>query len=358
MRDESVSDTKHDLSTAELRATVDRLPRAPLAHLPTPLEELPRFSAALGGPRIYIKRDDCTGLAFGGNKTRHNEFLLGDALEQGADMFVWGAGVQSNNCRQTLAGCKRYGLDCHLLLSRGCRGDDIQGNLLLDHVLGATIEIVDAEMGPELDALIAAAAEKAGAQGRHVYHWNRGRVKVLAAIGYVICMAELIEQLAEIQVQPHTVYICSSGSTGAGLALGKAACGAPFNVRSVLPLRWPWDEAEDLARIANEAAEILDLSVRLEASDISVSGDYIGPGYGVPSTAGMEAIALLARTEGILLDPVYSSKALAALIHDVRRGTYVATESLVFVHTGGTPALFAYRDELVEMVPPVRAASS
>lgn len=339
------------LTSRELRQRAERLPRVPLAHLPTPLEALPRLSSSLGGPQVYIKRDDCTGLAFGGNKTRHNEFLLADALAQGADLVVWGAGVQSNNCRQTAAACARLGLDCHLLLSRASHGDEVQGNLLLDHLVGASYEIVDAPLGPELTALMAEAAERFRAQGRSVYHWDPKVVKARAAVSYVLCMAELVDQLRERGIEPAAVYVCSGGSTGAGLALGKAALGSPFPVRCILPIRWPWDEREDLARIANEAAELLGLTVRLESDHIDITGAYVGAGYGVPTAAGMAAISLLARTEGILLDPSYTGKAMAALIDHVRAGSYTAEQTLVFIHTGGTPALFAYRDELLEMIP-------
>src|SRR5690242_16749604 len=146
--------THPTLSPKELEACAARLPRISLAHLPTPLEEIPRFAGRLGGPQVFIKRDDCTGLLFGGNKTRHNEFLLADAVEQGADVIVWGAGTQSNNCRQTAAACARLGLECRLYLSRAAHNDDVQGNLLLDHLVGAHVEIVDAPLGPELEALL------------------------------------------------------------------------------------------------------------------------------------------------------------------------------------------------------------
>jgi len=331
-------------------ANAKRLPRVTLAQLPTPLEELPRFAKLLGGPRIFIKRDDCTGLAFGGNKTRHNEFLLGDALDQNSDMFVWGAGVQSNNCRQTAASCAKFGLDCHLILSRANHNDQIQGNLLVDYLMGATFDIVDAPVGPELDALIAEEAEKFRAQGRRVYSWGRDRVKSRAAASYCLCLAELASQLDQLQIDPKAIYVCSAGSTGAGLALGKAALGRTFELRNILPLHWPWNEQEDLCRIANEAAELLELSTRLDASDIDISGDYIGPGYGVPTPECMEAIQLVARHEGILLDPVYSGKAMAALIDHIRAGQFTSEQSVVFIHTGGTPALFAYRDQLVDMI--------
>ena len=337
-------------TTTELRTAIERVPRTSLAHLPTPLEPLPRFSERLGGPSIYIKRDDCTGLAFGGNKTRHNEFLLADAVAQGADMLVWGAGVQSNNCRQTAASCARLGLDCHLVLSGVGHGDDVQGNLLLDHIMGASYEIVDEPVGPALDERIAETAERFRRAGRRVYNWDRDRLKPRAALAYALCMAEIVDQLAEASVTPSAIYICSAGSTGAGLVLGKLLLGIDAPAFHVLPIHWPWDEAEDMAELANRAAELISVSQRVTADDFNVERDYVGPGYGVATAQCGEAIELLARNEGILLDPSYTGKAMAGLIDHIRAGRYTPDQCIVFVHTGGTPALFAYRDELLELI--------
>ena len=346
------------MKPSDLYRCTERLPRVRLAHLPTPLEPLPRLSETLGGPRIFIKRDDCTGLAFGGNKARHNEFLLGDALEQGADMLVWGAGVQSNNCRQTAASCAKLGLACHLILSRASHNDEVQGNLLLDHLMGATVEVVDAQLGPEVDALIAQAAERFRAQGRRVYSWDRDQVKAKAAASYLLCMAEVIDQLDALGIEPDAIYLCSSGSTGAGLALAKAALGREFPLRFVLPIHWPWDEVEDLCRIANMTAQLLELEVTVNPDEVDISSEFVGPGYGIPTPEGMEAIKLLAQNEGLLLDPVYTSKAMAALIADVRAGRFSTDQTIVFIHTGGTPALFAYRDQLSEEFVPKSAGSA
>lgn len=342
-----MSQASHTLSPAALREHAARLPRVALGHLPTPLEELPRFSKALGGPRVFIKRDDCTGLAFGGNKTRHNEFILGHALEEGAEMLVWGAGVQSNNCRQTAAACAKLGLPCRLILGRGNHSDEIQGNLLLDYLLGAEVEIVDLPLGMELYAHISSVAAELRKEGRRVYCWENEIVKPRAAVSYALCVAEIVEQCAERGEQPAAVYVPSAGSTGAGMQLGKAALGAEFALRIIAPISWPWDHAVDLAATANQAGELIGLPPLVEPADVDSTLDYIGPGYGLPSPAGREALDLLARTEGILLDPVYTSKALAALIDDVRSGRWPMDRPVVFVHTGGTPALFAYRDELV-----------
>jgi 1-aminocyclopropane-1-carboxylate deaminase/D-cysteine desulfhydrase-like pyridoxal-dependent ACC family enzyme len=335
------------MTIPELRRAIDRLPRVALAHLPTPLEPLVRFSAALGGPPIWIKRDDCTGLAFGGNKARHNEFLLGHALEQKAEMLVWGAGVQSNNCRQTAASCAKLGLECHLMLGSGGQPVEVQGNLLLDYLLGASVEIVDLPLGPELYERIAAKAAALRAQGKRVYSWENEVVKPRAAASYALCFAEIVEQCGAERLSASTIYVASAGSTAAGLLLGKAALGGEIDVRIVAPIRWPWEHAADLAKTANQAAELLGLAVHVTPEEVQTTLDFIGPGYGLVSPEGREAFGLLARTEGILLDPVYTAKALAALIADARQGRLPANRPVVFIHTGGAPALFAYRDEML-----------
>lgn len=335
------------LTTDQLRRQIGRLPRTPLAHLPTPLEPLPRFSAALGGPSVWIKRDDCTGLAFGGNKTRHNEFILAHAQQLGAEKLLWGAGVQSNNCRQTAAACAKLGLACHLILGRGGHSDEIQGNLLLDYLLGATVEIVDLPLGPELYECIARRAEQWRAEGQRVYCWDNAVVKPRAAVSYALCLAEIIEQFAELGNSPSAVYVASAGSTAAGLLMGKAALAAELSLRIVAPIRWPWDHATDLAATSNQAAELIGLPALVEPGDVETTDQFIGDGYGIPSPGGQEALDLLARTEGILVEPVYTAKALAALIDDVRNGRLPLDRPVVFLHTGGTPALFAYRDELL-----------
>ncbi len=341
--------TAHPLSRGELREAISCLPRFPLAHLPTPLEHLPRFSHVLGGPEIYIKRDDCTGLALGGNKTRHNEFLIADALNDGADIIVWGAGVQSNNCRQTAAACAKAGLDCHLVLGRGkpAQGPDVvQGNLLLDHLVGAHVDIVEEAIGPELDRRILAEAEKHRARGRKVYCWHRPRVTPLAAISYAVCLLEVLDQMDDLNAVPAAVYGSSAGSTGAGLELAKAALGLNLPIRHIAPMDWPWDTQADMAQIATDAGRLIGLDLPIAPECVDVTFEHIGPAYGVTSPGCLEAIALLARTEGILLDPYYSGKAMAGLIDDIRRGRHTAADQVVFIHTGGTPVLFACHEEL------------
>lgn len=335
------------LSTEQLRSRIEHLPRMSLAHLPTPLDEVPRFSQRLNGPRMWIKRDDCTGLYFGGNKTRHNEFLLAEALRRKADVLVWGAGVQSNNCRQTAAACNKLGLDCVLYLSRAAHNEDIQGNLLLDHLMGAKIHIVDEPLGPELAELLLVKSAELERAGRRPFVWDQATGRPLAAVSYALAMAEMLEQFQELSLNVAAIYASAGGATGAGLVLGKAALRWPGKVKLLCPIQWPWDIAADLAEVASAAAQLLELPVRIAAHDVDVRTNFIGPGYGQVTPEGREAMSLLAQTEGILLDPVYTAKAMAGLIHDVRRGLYKPDETVVFIHTGGTPAVFAYRDELL-----------
>ncbi len=335
------------LTTAELRNCATRLPRLKLAHLPTPLEEAPRFAAKVGNARIFIKRDDCTGLLFGGNKTRHNEFVLAEALRRNADLIIWGAGVQSNNCRQTAAACAKLGLECRLYLSRAAHNDEIQGNLLLDHLVGAKVEIVDQPIGPELDDLLLAKAEEFRAAGRRPYAWDRVHGRPIAAVSYALCLAEILDELRGQQLEPAAVYVSAAGATGAGLALARVVLGMKGPVRMACPIRWPWKVRDDMAEVANQSAALLGLPHRLTAADIDATEDYVGAGYGQVTPEGRAAMDLLARSEGILLDPVYTSKAMAALIDDVKHPRIAAGEVVVFVHTGGLPAVFAYRDELL-----------
>ncbi len=330
------------MTPSDLRAATAPLPRVRLAHLPTPLEEAPRFAAQLGdGVRVFIKRDDCTGLLLGGNKARHNEFLLGDAVARNADMVVWGAGVQSNNCRQTAAGCAKLGLECRLYLSRGHYRTEPQGNLLLDYLVGAHVEFTDAVIGPELDALLAAKAEEFRQAGRRPYFWHRPRVVPLAAVSYALCVAEIAEQLAAMNLTAGGLYVSSSGATGAGVALGAKLLGLTCPVRLICPMHWPWSIPNALANDANSAAEMMQLPHRLTAADIDADESFVEPGYGRASRRGQEALHALARTEAILLDPVYSAKAMAGLMADVRSGKYAPGTVLVFIHTGGVPAVFA-----------------
>lgn len=336
------------LTPEAVRAAADRLPRVRFAHLPTPLEEVPRFAAALGGGvRVFVKRDDCTGLVLGGNKARHNEFLFGDATASGCDLFVWGALVQSNNCRTTAAACAKLGIECRLFLSKAHQRTEPQGNLLIDYLVGAHVEFTDAKIGPELNALLAAKAAEFRAAGRKPYFWDPPRVVPLSAISYAICMAEIAEQTSALNVTPAGVYVSSAGATGAGVALGKALLGFECPARLICPMHWPWDIPTRIADDANAAAERMGLPHRITVADVDADESYVAPGYGLPSPAGQEAMHLLATTEAILTDHVYTAKALAALVADVRAGKYPRGSSVVFIHTGGVPAIFAEPDKVL-----------
>ena len=323
-----------------------RFPRVRVANLPTPLEDAPRLSAALGGPRILIKRDDLTGLALGGNKTRKLEWLLGEARAAGADCVITIGAGQSNHCRQTAAAAAKAGLDCFLILTPPFHGE-AQGNLLLDNLLGAKIMRVEAR---EADAVQVATDDLIGrlrAAGRHPQLIPVGGSTPIGALGYALCAIELGDQLTAANVRPTRLY-CSSGSAGtqSGLVVGAAGVKAPYKIIGVSPGGKGTDIAARVAKLSTETAELLGLDRRFTIEDISVDDRYTGPAYGTLTPACTEAIRLVARTEGILLDPVYAGKAMAGLIDHIRCGDIGLDESVVFVHTGGSPALFAYAAEL------------
>jgi D-cysteine desulfhydrase family pyridoxal phosphate-dependent enzyme len=333
------------MTRQELQSHVDRLPRARWAHVPTPLEELPNLSQELG-IRLFIKRDDCTGLAFGGNKARQLEFSFGDALAQGADCVVHGAAAQSNHCRQCAAAAAKLGLECFLVLRRDAHAEPVQGNLLLDYVLGARVKLVDAGMGSELEQAKIQFGEELKAKGRKPYVFAGMRYTALSACAYVNDFIEILDQCDAQNVQPDALYVCSAGATGSGLALAAKALNAPFSVVSVAPIRWGYDTRARQAEIANTAAEYMGLNVRLTADDVHFTEDYVGEEYGKVTQECLEALKLMARKEGIILDPSYTSKAFAGLIDHARSGKIAAGKTVIFIHTGGTPALFAYDKEL------------
>ena len=329
-------------TVAELRQAIDQLPRTHLAVLPTPLEEAARLSEALGGPPIFFKRDDLTGLGFGGNKTRHLEFILGEALQQGADTIVTGASIQSNFCRQTAAACAKLGLRCVLYLN-GEEPDAPQGNLLLDHLAGADVHLVQVRQLPDLIALCeeAAAAERQAGRTPIVVDLWHG-IASLGSVSYVDAALELKEQLGELGLLRASIYLSSATATQGGLELAARALGLDWEVVGISPIRTDLVPADVVADLANEAARRLGLDMQLDAADIENQEQYIGSGYAQPTTESREALELVAGTEGIYLDPVYTAKAMAGLIDHVRAGELDPSRPVVFLHTGGTPALFAF----------------
>ncbi len=336
------------MTPTELRERLNRLPRVSLAHLPTPLEPCPKLTEALGGPRIFIKREDCTGLAFGGNKTRILQYVLGKAVESGADCVVQGAAEQSNHCRQLAAAAVRLGLKAHLVLHKYYPSREVQGNLLLDHLLGAEIHFTDAPLGEGMEAAKQEVGEQLREAGHKPFVISTREGESLAPLAYVEFILELKEQLKAAGVQPDFIYCSSAGATQSGMVLGAKGLGLPWQVVGIAPIRWDEDIFQKLARTANTAAKALDLNLTLGSDDFVNDDGYIGESYGKTSQAGMEALKLMARTEGIILDPIYTAKALAGLVDHIRQGRISPDQTVIFVHTGGTPALFAYNQEVFE----------
>lgn len=319
----------------------DALPRFPLAVLPTPVEFLPRLSQALGGPRIFIKRDDLTGLAGGGNKTRKLEFLVAEALAKGADTLVTLGGAQSNHCRQTAAAAAKAGLRC-LLVLRGDPPQECTGNILLNHLLGAEMHWSGARSREEvMDEVVA--AERAA--GRNPYPVPLGGSTPLGAAAYVLAMLELKAQAA-VDFD-RIVFASSSGGTHAGLAAGAHLSGFRAEVLGI-------SIDEELASLQEMVAEIATGTMRLlgdphvfKPEDIHANADFLGEGYAVMGAPEREAIELFARYDGILLDPVYTGRAAAGMIDLIRKGALSKGETILFWHTGGTPALWAYGRQLL-----------
>ena len=324
---------------------LDALPRASLAHLPTPLEEMPRLSAALGGPRLFVKRDDCTGLGTGGNKTRKLEFLVADAQAKGADTLVTDGGVQSNHCRQTAAAAARTGMDCVLVLQRGF-SDEETGNLLLDRILGAQVVLIDAAAN-RADAVAEAAAELERS-GKTPYVIPTGGSNGVGAMGYANAIREIAVQAVKLGLGFDAIVTASgSGGTQGGLVVGKKLFDQPAQIVGISDGEPSEELTEMILEVASDAERVLGRSLGLSSDDVRVFDEYYGEGYGIPTPEMVEAVHLVARSEGILLDPVYSGKAMAGLLDLIRRGHFEPTQNVLFIHTGGTPALFAYREALV-----------
>lgn len=314
----------------------------PLAFLPTPLHPLERLSRHLGGPQLFIKRDDLTGLAFGGNKTRKLAYLLAEALSQQAEVIVTRGAVQSNHCRQTAAAAARCGVACSLVL-RGNPPDISTGNLLLDQLLGAKLHWSGAQ---DPEAALEAVIRHLRQSGKRVYRIPYGASNPLGASAYAAALHELLQQQADFN---RIVIASSSGGTQAGLAVGARAAGFQGQILGVSVDR-PRDElAEVIAGIATATATLLGDDRPFSADEIQVTEDYLGEGYAVIGELEREAIRLFARFEGILLDPVYTGRAAGALLDLIQSGAIQRGERVLFWHTGGTPALFAYARELSEL---------
>jgi D-cysteine desulfhydrase family pyridoxal phosphate-dependent enzyme len=317
------------------------VPRLRLAHLPTPVETLPRLCDALGGPRLLIKRDDQTGLAFGGNKTRKLEFLVAEAREQGAKTLISGGALQSNHCRQTAAAAARFGFECILVLT-GDKSQRASGNLLLDQLFGA--EIVYVADRKDRDGILQETFDRATNEGKKPYLVPYGGSNATGALGYAFAMKELIDQNVSAD---WIVFASSSGGTQAGLLLGQRIFGFSGRVLGISV-----DESEEwltgeVSKLASATSEKVGERIEFTPADVLVNANYCGAGYGIVTEREREALRLFASCEGLLLDPVYTGRAAAGMIDLIRTGFFKTNETVLFLHTGGQPALFAeqYADE-------------
>jgi D-cysteine desulfhydrase family pyridoxal phosphate-dependent enzyme len=317
------------------------IPRIRFAHLPTPIETMPRLEEALHGPRLFVKRDDLTGLAFGGNKTRKLEFLLAEAQVEGADTLITAGALQSNHCRQTAAAAARFGLDCILVLA-GDPPVHESANLLLDELFGAQIVWTNRAHREEI---LQASFDSARVQGKKPYLVPYGGSNSTGALGYAFAMEEFSGQHVEAD---WIVFASSSGGTQAGLVLGARLFGFSGKILGISVDEPQRDLQNHVAQLASETSGRLGARIEFSADEVLVNADYAAPGYGVMTELERAAIQLFAKCEGLLLDPVYTGRAAACLIDLIRKGFFKKGETVLFWHTGGQTALFAdtYQNDL------------
>jgi D-cysteine desulfhydrase len=322
-----------------------KLPRKNLGFFPTPLTELKNLSAYFDGPRIFIKRDDMTGLAFGGNKTRKLEFLIADAIHLGADTIITGGAEQSNHCRQTAAASAAFGLECHLVLG-GKEPKHLKGNILVDKLLGAKIhwtgQFRKGEKIPEI-------AEQLKSLGKKPYVIPYGGSNPIGAYGFIEAMGELKKQIDDLRIIiDHIVFSSSSGGTHAGMMIGNHVYEVDAHLIGVEIDKAVSDELyiDHVLNLANETSQFIEIEKRFMNEEIILRNDYVGEGYGIVGELERKAIKLLASKEGILVDPVYTGRTFGGLIDMLENKEFVKNENILFWHTGGTPALFFYEQEL------------
>ena len=322
-------------------------PRIQLGHFPTPLEPMANLTAVLGGPRLWVKRDDCTGLSSGGNKTRKLEYLMAEAIAARADVVITQGATQSNHARQTAAAAAKLGMKCHILLEDRTGSTDPDytdnGNVLLNRLHGATVErrVGGTNMQQEMEQL----AERLKADGARPYVIPGGGSNPLGALGYVSAAAELVSQAATKGLRiDHLVHATGSAGTQAGLVAGLHGLNSDIKLLGI-GTRAPKEKQETMVYdLACRTVEHLRMRAGIARESVVANCDYVGAGYGVPTPGMQEAVELLARTEGLLLDPVYSGKGMAGLIDLIRKGHFKTTDNVVFLHTGGSVALFGYAE--------------
>ena len=316
----------------------------------TPIEKASRFSEVLGGPEIYIKRDDLLGLSAGGNKTRKLEFLVADALAQGADTLITCGAVQSNHCRLTLSAAVKEGLKCRFVLEERVPGSfdpKASGNIFLYNLLGIE-EIKVVQAGSDLMAAMEQVAEQLAAEGRKGYIIPVGGSNAIGATGYVACAQEILDQTFKLGLNIDAL-VCASGSAGtqAGLITGFYGCNMNIPVVGINVSREKEEQEDIVYGLVRETAKHVGVNFEIPRDAVNCFGDYVGPGYSLPTPEMAEAVKLVARTEGILLDPVYTGKTMAGLIDLIRQGYFKKEANILFVHTGGSPALYVYKEYIL-----------
>jgi 1-aminocyclopropane-1-carboxylate deaminase/D-cysteine desulfhydrase-like pyridoxal-dependent ACC family enzyme len=336
------------LTAKELVAKINKIPRVNLAQLPTALEFAPNISKELN-INLYIKRDDCTALAFGGNKTRHLEFIMAKILSGDYDCILTGAASQSNFCRQAVAAANKLNLDSYLVLMHGIKGNLMQGNFLIYNILGANVDVVEGEDLEEIPKHLDKKYNELIKKGRKpllIYGGFGKEDTVLAGISYANAMAEIDLQMKEQNFMADHLFVTAANMTQAGCELGAKILNWPTRLQGISPVYWEMNIKKDIARICNEGANLLDLNLEFTDQMINHDNSYVGEKYGAVTKEGVEAMNLLAKKEGIILDPVYTSKGFAALIDYVKKGVIKKGESVIFMFTGGSPAVFAYSDDI------------
>jgi len=329
----------------DLSLTLAKFPKVRLGHLPTPLEPMDRLSEILGGPRLWVKRDDCTGLSSGGNKTRKLEFLMADAQSKGADTIITQGATQSNHARQTTAAAAKLGMECHILLEDRTGSNDnnyiLNGNVLLDRLHGASVS--KRSGGTDMNLEMQDFADTLTEKGKKPYIIPGGGSNPIGALGYVNCARELTEQASEIGLKIDAlVHATGSAGTQAGLVAGLAAIQSSIHLLGI-GVRAPKDKQEQMVfDLAQKTADYLDTGIEIERDKVRAICDYVGAGYGLPTDGMIKAVKLLAQSEGLLFDPVYSGKGLDGLIDQIKKGYFAGMDNVVFLHTGGSAALFGY----------------
>lgn len=328
-----------------MNKNLNAIPRIKLAHLPTPLEEAKNLSKFLGGPRIFIKRDDLTGISMGGNKVRKLEILMADAISKNADYIVTGGGTQSNHTCQTAAVCNRLGLKSKIILKEPA-DIDFQGNLLLEKLMGTEIKFTKVNNLEEIEKEIRKEMDELKNKGNRPYYIPLGGSNGFGALAYSLAIEEIAKEAEEKEIKIDRIFTaCGTGGTMAGLLLGKKLFNLPFEITGI-SVGASMELKENIYKVAGEGSGLIGLD-GINMDEIRTCNDYIGKEYGHMTEGCKEAIEIVAKTEGIFIDPVYTSKCMAGIIDFIRKGHIGKKETIVFIHTGGIPALFSYKDKIL-----------